>query len=80
MFNLEEYLTEDSKKSITRVAFLWLMINAILMGWYVLIWGSSYVTAATAIIIAVTGVATGLKLYQKGQELKNESHNIETEK
>lgn len=79
MFNFEDYLTEDSKRSITRAAFVWLMVNGVFMGWWVLIFGSLYVVEATGLIVAVTSVATGLKLYQKGQEIKSKNDQMKIE-
>lgn len=78
MINFQEYLTEASKKSITRVAFVWLIFNATCMGWYVLINGSDNALEAGGIVTSISTVAAGLKVYQKGQEIKRENqHNQE---
>jgi len=78
MINFQEYLTESSKRSITRVAFVWLMLNAVLMGWFVLIFGTDNALEAGGIVTSISTVAAGLKVYQKGQEIKRENqHNQE---
>lgn len=75
MINFEEYLTEASKKSITRVAFVWLIFNATFMGWFILIHGTENAVQAAEVVVSISGVATALKLYQKGQEIRREDQN-----
>jgi len=53
-------------RSIMRLAFAWLVFQATAMGWYALI--ATGVGAASAIVGTVAGIATGLKIIQKGQE------------
>jgi len=55
--------------SIMRAAFAWLILQATAMGWYALI--TSGVGEAAAIFGTIAGVATGLKIIQKGQENGN---------
>lgn len=54
--------------SMTRFGFFWMVVNAVLMGWYILIWGTDHATEASMVMGSVTSIATGLKLYQKHQE------------
>ena len=53
-------------KSIMRIAFAWLILQATAMGWYALI--TLGVGEASAIFGTIAAVATGLKIIQKGQE------------
>jgi hypothetical protein len=73
MHKFEDYFSEVSKKSITRVAFVWLIFNATCMGWYTLVYGSENALEAGGIVTSISTVAAGLKLYQKGQENKREN-------
>ncbi len=65
---LKGFFQEDSTYSITRVAFIWLIINATFMGWFTLIFGTEYAVEAGGIFASVSGVATTLKHWQKKQE------------
>ncbi len=53
-------------RSIMRLAFAWLIIQATAMGWYALVFTG--VGAASAIFGTIATMATGLKLIQKQQE------------
>lgn len=68
---IERILDPNGDQSMTRFAVLLLIGNAILMGWYVIIFGSLYVTEATMIMSAVSAIASGLKIWQKSQEKTN---------
>lgn len=61
---------QDSKGnfSVMRLAFIWLILNATFMGWYIIIDPLGTVAQASTIFGTVTGVATGLKLMQNQQE------------
>ena len=61
---------KNGKKSITRLAFAFLILNAVLMSWFMLLSDNSKWEAATAVFGAVSSVATGLKLYNNHQENK----------
>jgi len=67
---IKGFFDEKSSSSITRAGFAWMLLNAVLMCWYVLIFGTDHATEAASIVGVVSGVATGLKLYQKHQETK----------
>lgn len=59
---------QDAKgnRSIMRLAFAWLMVNATIMGWYAL--ATTGVADAAVIFGTLSGVATSLKLMQNQQE------------
>jgi len=59
---------ESGEKSITRVIFAFLILNATLMTWFMLLSDTSQWQAAAAMFGTVSSVATGLKLIQKAQE------------
>lgn len=65
---LKEFFSDVSPYSITRVAFIWIVINATFMTWFVLIFGTKNAAEAGGIFVSLTSVAAGLKLYQKKQE------------
>ncbi len=67
---LKSLFNENSPNSITRVAFIWLVVNATFMAWVILIFGTENAVDAGIVFSAVSGVAAGLKLYQKKQENK----------
>ncbi len=67
---LKSLFNENSPNSITRVAFIWLVVNATFMAWVILIFGTENAVDAGIVFSAVAGVAAGLKLYQKKQENK----------
>ncbi len=67
---LKSLFNENSPNSITRVAFIWLVVNATFMAWVILIFGTENAVDAGIVFSAVSGVAAGLKLYQKKQEKK----------
>lgn len=67
---LAQFFNEDSPYSITRVAFIWIIVNGTFMAWAALLLEKTDAASASMIFAAVTGVGTGLKLYQKGQERK----------
>lgn len=70
MFKNENGFLQDSKGnySVMRLAFIWLILNATFMGWYIIIDPQGTVAQASTIFGTVTGVATGLKLMQNQQE------------
>jgi len=65
---LKELLDPKGKYSTTRATVIWLVVNAVFMGWYVIIFGTDYATEATMIMAGVTAIASALKVYQKSQE------------
>jgi len=65
---LKELLDPKGKYSTTRATVIWLVVNAVFMGWYVLIFGTEHATEATMIMAGVTAIASALKVYQKSQE------------
>lgn len=65
---IKGFFDEKSTLSITRVAFAWLILNATFMAWFILKFGTKNAPEAGGIFVAVSSVATGLKLYQKHQE------------
>jgi hypothetical protein len=54
--------------SIMRLVFLWLILNATFMAWYILIDSVENVAEAATIFGTVTGVAVTLKTIQNQQE------------
>ena len=60
-------------KSIMRLGFAFILLNAAGMGWYLLLTGNP--TYAAAVITANGAIATGMKLVQKGMEKKKEDAN-----
>jgi len=60
--------------SVMRLAFIWLILNATFMSWYILTDPSGTVAQASTIFGTVTGVATGLKLMQNQQEKQSKSN------
>lgn len=67
-----DLFSDNGLVSSTRVGFVWLLFNAIAMGWFVLICGTEHALEAGGIITTVSSVAAGMKLYQKQQEIDNE--------
>lgn len=62
----------EGNNSVMRLAFVWLILNATALSWYVLLTDATNVGGAAAIFGTVTGVATGLKIIQKQQEKSGE--------
>ena len=65
---IKELLDPNGRYSTTRFIVIWLVVNATFMGWFVLCFGTKHATEATMVMAAVTAIASGLKVYQKGQE------------
>ena len=59
---------QNGKYSTTRATVIWLVVNAVFMGWYVIIFGTEHATEATMVMTGVTAIASALKVYQKSQE------------
>lgn len=69
---IKELLDPNGRYSTTRVTVIWLVVNAVFMGWYVIGFGTEHATEATMIMGAVTAIASGLKVYHKSQEKPKE--------
>lgn len=65
---IKELLDPNGKYSAARAVVIWLVVNATFMGWYIIAFGTEHATEATMVMGAVTAIASGLKVYQKGQE------------
>ncbi len=63
-------LRDKSDISSARIAFFWLIFNGTLMGWFILIFGTENSTEAATVMGILTSIASGLKIYQKKQEIK----------
>jgi hypothetical protein len=69
---LKELLDPNGRYSTTRVVLIWAIVNAYLMGWYAIIFGTEYATEATIIMAGASAIPSAVKAYQKTQEKPKE--------
>jgi uncharacterized membrane protein HdeD (DUF308 family) len=68
---LKEILDPNGNQSTTRLLSIWLVVNAVLMGWYVLIFGTEHASEVAIVTGAITAIAGVWKNWQKSQEKKD---------
>lgn len=68
---IAKFLRDDTPESLNRLLVFLVVVNALAMGWFVLIGGSETVEDALKISGALLAIAGGWKGWQKSQELKS---------
>ncbi|MGB1318478.1 MAG: hypothetical protein ACPG5W_09740, partial [Flavobacteriales bacterium] len=63
-------LNPKGDQSSTRLVLLWLVVNATLMGWYIIRMGTEYASESVMVMGGVTTIAGVLKYIQKREESK----------